>query len=187
MADDQQIPQRAFIDFNTIGSGLYTRVTMTANAPANLALVMNEESIVSVTNDQFYGSQVLTIHNMDNNPGTVYRRARSIGGDLTFGKWGSNHAIPEAPETITPFNQVRVFVEIKPKPSEMARLLWAMDDNEQAEMFHELGMIASEYTIMVQFMDCRDVCEDRFRADATDEALATFQTMFSSAYKYMGR
>ena len=45
---------------------------------------------------------------------------------------------------------------------------------------HLLELAGSEHTLMMQFMACRDECEVR-----EDDALAAFQAMFSSAYKYM--
>ena len=71
-------------------------------------------------------------------------------------------------------------VSIKPKPKEMAELIWSMYSDEQAEMFKHLHDIAgSEHNLMMQFMVTRDHCAER-----KDESLGAFQAMFSSAFKY---
>tara|TARA_R110000822_G_scaffold15369_5_gene52963 strand:- start:700 stop:945 length:246 start_codon:yes stop_codon:yes gene_type:complete len=73
-------------------------------------------------------------------------------------------------------------ITVSPTPKEIAQLIWQMYSDEQAEMFHHLLEEAgSEYHLMMQFMCTRDHCEER-----DDNALAAFQVMFSSAYKYMG-
>ena len=73
-------------------------------------------------------------------------------------------------------------VELKLSPREMAQLIWEMYSDEQAEMFAEILKIAgSEHNLMSQFLVTRDHC-----ATSNDpDALAGFQVMFSSAYKYM--
>ena len=72
-------------------------------------------------------------------------------------------------------------IEVKPTPKEMANLLWEMGSDEQAEMFKHLFDVAgSEHMLMMQFMQTRDDCFER-----GDESLGAFQSLFSSAFKYM--
>lgn len=78
-------------------------------------------------------------------------------------------------------------VEVNPTPKQMAELLWSMNSEDQAEMFHHLYNLADgDYYLMMQFMCTRDHCEERKKKDFGDNALDAFRAMFSSAYKYMG-
>lgn len=71
--------------------------------------------------------------------------------------------------------------EIKPTPEIVAKLIWAMSDDEQAAMLDDLYSIAGgEHMLMMQFLSCRKRCEER-----DDNSLVAFQAMFSSAFKYM--
>ena len=75
----------------------------------------------------------------------------------------------------------KIEVEYEPTALEVAGMIWSLGSDEQADMFnHLLELAGSEHTLMMQFMACRDECEVR-----EDDALAAFQAMFSSAYKYM--
>jgi len=77
-------------------------------------------------------------------------------------------------------------ITVKPTPKEMAELLWAMFDDEQAEMFaHLYDAAESEHKLMMQFMSVREECVKRKTKNCNDKALAVFQAMFSSAYKYI--
>lgn len=68
-----------------------------------------------------------------------------------------------------------------PTPDQVAEFIWEMGSDEQAEMFEKLlEKAGSEHKLMMQFMMTRDDCEKR-----GSKALAAFQAMFSSAYKYM--
>lgn len=74
-----------------------------------------------------------------------------------------------------------ISIVVKPTPKEMAKLIWDMCSDEQAEMFKHLFDVAGgEHHLMMQFMCTRDHCVYR-----NDESLGAFQAMFSSAFKYM--
>lgn len=81
---------------------------------------------------------------------------------------------------------MQAVVEIKHTPKEIAELIWGMGSDEQAEMLHQLHEVAGgEHNLMMQFMWTRDECEDRLDKDWEDKALAGFQALASSAYKYI--
>ena len=80
----------------------------------------------------------------------------------------------------------RLDVKINATPEKIAKLIWQLGSDEQAEMMHHLLKLAgSEHKLMTQFLYTRDSCEERLQQDPEDLALTAFQTMYASAYKYM--
>lgn len=76
---------------------------------------------------------------------------------------------------------MEIKTDVKLTPKQVAEAIWSMGSDEQAEMFNELyNQAGSEHKIMMQFMFTRDECESR-----NDNSLGVFQSMFSSAFKYM--
>lgn len=82
---------------------------------------------------------------------------------------------------------LKIAIPDESKPRAIAELIWGMDSEQQAEMFHHLADVSGDsHHLMTQFLYVRDECVDRQKSNIKDRALEGFQTMFSSAYKYMG-
>lgn len=76
-------------------------------------------------------------------------------------------------------------VEIKKLDSKKtAEAIYNLNSEEQAEMFEHLhDFYGGDHFLMSQFLCTRNQCIDR--GGIYGKAISAFQSMFSSAYKYM--
>ena len=78
----------------------------------------------------------------------------------------------------------KLIAEVTLSPKQVAEAIYQLNSEEQAEMFEHLhDYYGSDHYLMMQFLYARDDCITR--GGIHGKALSAFQSMFSSAYKYM--
>jgi hypothetical protein len=78
----------------------------------------------------------------------------------------------------------KLTAEVSLTPKQVAEAIFELNSEDQAEMFEHLHeYYEGDHYLMMQFMCTRESCMER--GGIYGKAMSAFQTMFSSAYKYM--